>query len=232
MNILNHFELPYCENNTTVIASTAGGGKTSVLESLILEHMQKGFNCLYVGEVSSSYFFNRIKRKMKQLERLGAYKKNGNNGSLFYLSNDNFRLIEKHVNHNKIKSIFFDDYVGYQQKILKHSKRLLTEKTIERKFSVTNRDTIMENMGSIRDISNICDVSCYISTSLQKNSNSDLGTKTFRPIGGVTIYNTLIWSDVYMTVNKTTNVDNEFNAKISLIKNRYGRDNISLQTQL
>lgn len=224
MNILNHFELPYCENNTTVIASTAGGGKSSVLESLILEHMQKGFNCLYVGEVSSSYFFNRIKRKMKQC----AYKKNENNGSLFYLSNDNFRLIEKLVNHNKIKSIFFDDYVGYQQNILKHSKRLLTEKTIERKFSATNRDTIMENMGSIRDISNVCDVSCYISTSLNKSLNSDLGTRIFHPY----IDNTLMLSDVYMTVNKTTNVDNEFNAKINLIKNRYGRDNISLQTQL
>lgn len=224
MNILNHFKLPYCENNTTVIASTAGGGKTSILESLILEHMQKGFNCLYIGEVSSSYFFNRIKRKMKQC----AYKKNGNNGSLFYLSNDNFRLIEKLVNHNKIKSIFFDDYVGYQQNILKHSKRLLTEKTIERKFSATNRDTIMENMGSIRDISNVCDVSCYISTSLNKSLNSDLGTRIFHPY----IDNTLILSDVYMTVNKTTNVDNEFNAKIKLIKNRYGRDNISLQTQL
>ena len=128
MNILNHFELPYCENNTTVIASTAGGGKSSVLESLILEHMQKGFNCLYVGEVSSSYFFNRIKRKKEQC----AYKKNENNGSLFYLSNDNFNLIKKLVNHNKIQSIFFDDYVGYQQNLLKHSKRLLTEKIIER----------------------------------------------------------------------------------------------------
>tara|TARA_Y100000389_G_scaffold145851_1_gene144450 strand:+ start:717 stop:1388 length:672 start_codon:yes stop_codon:yes gene_type:complete len=223
MNILNHFELPYCENNTTVIASTAGGGKSSVLESLILEHMQKGFNCLYVGEVSSSYFFNRIKRKKEQC----AYKKNENNGSLFYLSNDNFNLIQKFVNHNKIQSIFFDDYVGYQQNILKHSKRLLTEKTIERKFSVTNRDTIMENMGSIRDISNVCDVSCYISTGLQKSFRYDSGTEIFHPID-----NTLIWSDVYMTVNKTTNVDNGFNAKISLIKNRYGCDNLSLQTQL
>lgn len=223
MNILNHFELPYCENNTTVIASTAGGGKSSVLESLILEHMQKGFNCLYVGEVSSSYFFNRIKRKKEQC----AYKKNENNGSLSYLSSDNFNLIKKLVNHNKIQSIFFDDYVGYQQNILKHGKRLLTEKRIERKFSVTNRDTIIENMGSIRDISNIFDVSCYISISLQKSLNSDLGTRILHPID-----NTLIWSDVYMTVNKTTNVDNGFNAKISLIKNRYGCDNLSLQTRL
>jgi hypothetical protein len=223
MNILNHFDLPYFESNTTVIASTAGGGKSSVLESLILEHMQKGFNCLYVGEVSSSYFFNRIKRKKEQF----AYKKNENNGSLFHLSNDNFNLIEKIVNHNKIKSIFFDDYVGYQQNILKHSKRLLTEKTIERKFSLTNRDTIKENMDSIRDISNVCDVSCYISTSLQRSLNSDLETRAFHSIN-----NTLIWSDVYMTVNKTTNVDNGFNAKINLIKNRYGSDNLSLQTQL
>lgn len=224
MNILNHFELPYCENNTTVIASTTGGGKSSVLESLILEHMQKGFNCLYVGEASSSYFFNRIKRKKEQC----AYKKNENNGSLSYLSSDNFNLIKKLVNHNKIQSIFFDDYVGYQQNILKHSKRLLTEKIIERKFSTkTNRDIIMENMGSIRDVSNICNVSCYISTSLQKNLNSDLGTRILHPID-----NTIIWSDVYMTVNKTTNVDNGFNAKISLIKNRYGCDNLSLQTRL
>lgn len=228
MNILNNFELPYLENNTTVIASTTGGGKSSVLESLILEHMQKGFNCLYVGEVNSSYFFSRIERKKEQF----SYKTKANNGSLFYLSNDNFRFIKKLVNHNKIQSIFFDDYVGYQQNILKHSKRLLTEKTIERKFSVTNRDVIMENMGSIRDILNVCDVSCYISINLNKSLNSDLGTRNFHPMD-----NTLILSDVYMTVNKTTNVDNGepafgTNAKISLIKNRYGCDNLSLKTQL
>ena len=75
MNILNHFELPYLENKITVIGSNTGGGKSSVLEYIILEHMQKGFNCLYVGEVDSRYFFNRIKRKKEQTRKNGCEKK-------------------------------------------------------------------------------------------------------------------------------------------------------------
>lgn len=212
MNILNHFELPYLENKITVISSTAGGGKSSVLESIILEHMQKGFNCLYVGEVSPSYFFNRIKRKKEQF----SYKTNSNNGSLFYLSNDKLKFIEELVKHNKIQSIFFDDYVGCPKKI-KNNKILLTEKTIKRKRAKNRREEILDNMSLIRNISDICDVGCYVSTNLTKRLNSDLGSD-------LTIDSTVILSDVYMSVTKTNDFDNEFNGKINLIKNRYGRE--------
>ena len=217
MNILNHFELPYLENKLTVISSTAGGGKSSVLEYIILEHMQKGFNCLYVGEVDSSYFFNRIKRKKEQF----SYKTNPNNGNLFYLSNDKIESIEKLVRYNKIQSIFFDDYVGYPKKT-KNNKILLTEKTIKKKITIKNkREEIIDSMSLIKHISDICDVSCYVSTNLTKRLNSDLG---ILPMSESTIDSTVIFSDVYMSVTKTNDFNNEFNGKINLIKNRIGRE--------
>ncbi len=218
MNILNHFELPYLENKITAIGSNTGGGKSSVLEYIILEHMQKGFNCLYVGEVDSRYFFNRIKRKKEQI----PYKTKSNNGNLFYLYNDNIELIEELVKRNKIQSIFFDDYVGYPKKT-KNKKILLTEKTIK-KLAITiknKREEIMDSMTLIKHISDICDVSCYVSINLTKRLNSGLG---ILPMSESTIDSTVILSDVYMSVTKNYESNNEFNGKINLIKNRIGRE--------
>ena len=210
MNILNHFDLPYCENNLNVIGSPCNGGKSSALEILMLEYVQKGFNCLYIGEIHKNHFFKRINRKMKQYE----HKTNKNNGNIFYLHRDNTTKLKDIIESNEIKSVFFDDYV--QHKRVNNTKMLLTEKVIEKeenRYSMT-RDIIRHNMNLINDIKNICNVSCYVSTNLNKRISSTIGFDA-------SIDATVMMSDVYMTVNRSSK---NINTRINVVKNRYGNE--------
>ena len=79
---------------------------------------------------------------MKQYE----HKTNKNNGKIFYLHRDNTTKIKYIIESNKIKSVFFDDYI--QHKRINNTKRLLTEKVIEKEINIYHKtsDTIKHNM--------------------------------------------------------------------------------------
>ena len=73
-------------------------------------------------------------------------------------------------------------------------------------------DIVRHNMNLINDIKNICNVSCYVSTNLNKRTSSINGFTSNLDV-------TVMMSDVYMIVNKSSK---NINTRINVVKNRYG----------
>ena len=238
MDVLNEFNLTYDENFLSTTVGFAGSGKSAVFEKIMIDYIEKGFDCLCIGEYNRFSFYKRIQRKMEQYQYLNK----DNQGKIIYEKNFNSLnecYIEKLIQKYKPRAVFLDYDMQFIRSNENNSyytpRSLLLETKIKKtqRKQLTNQESIRFLLMNLRFLINKYNVSFYLNKNSNKrhliddvlNSNSN-NTNIFMASGFSDAY--FMESDLCFGVNKS----NLTNTELKILKNRFGSENKKVEILL
>lgn len=233
MNILNEFDLEYNSNFLSTITAPCNSGKSAVFEKIMIDYIEKGFDCLYIGENNNQSFCRRMKRKMNQYK----YEYKENHGKIIYKMNHevlNELYFEKLIKIHRPKVVFLDCFFEKHlslNKLYNIPKSLLLEKTIkiekQNTRNLSRREIERTFYMDLRLLMNKYKLSIYVN----KPMNRTIGIpqeKYFQWFAGGNSYS-IMESDIFFTVIRSSN---HINTKINIVKNRFGSENKGVEVLL
>jgi hypothetical protein len=238
MNILSEFDLEYNNNFLSTITAPCNSGKSAVFEKIMIDYIDKGFDCLYIGENNNQSFCRRMKRKMNQYK----YEYKENHGKIIYKMNHevlNELYFEKLIKIHRPKVVFLDCFFEKHlslNKLYNIPKSLLLEKTIkiekQNTRNLDRREIERTFYMDLRLLMNKYKLSIYVNKPMNRTNgiHQDIHQdgEIISIIGGAVPYS-MMESDIVFTVSRG---DNYINTKINIVKNRFGKENKSVEVLL
>lgn len=234
MDILNEFDLEYNNIFLSTITAPCNSGKSAVFEKIMIDYIEKGFDCLYIGENNNQSFCIRMKRKMNQYK----YEYKENHGKIIYKMNHevlNELYFEKLIKTHRPKVVFLDCFFEKHlslNKLYNIPKSLLLEKTIkieeQNTRNLSRKEMERAFYMDLRHLMNDYKISFYVSKSINRNPLPPINGREFNIIAGNSNLFTMIESDVVFAVNR----NNTTNAELTIVKNRFGSENKKIEVLL